>query len=248
MPKNSNTKKKACAQEVKAIIEDDRKIFNLSSDKQYSLASDLVDFDNGVQYEVSVHREEINIFLNQMVYITVYGNAEGRPSVQGTVTQIEDTHQSSFVILAKAIVGGQAFDRYRLELSEIQKIKGENPKSMLSFNTMANSFPSPPTSSGLTSDSSRYGKNSRPGSRGSQLPSATQYFPERKRSLSRGSSKRVRLEAEKDCQACSTYSQVVTRQSPTPAQGPPFRDSSFPPLESRSSCPTTTAKRPKTPI
>jgi hypothetical protein len=46
MPKNSNTKKKACAQEIRAIIDDDRKIFNSSSDKLYSLASDLVDFDH----------------------------------------------------------------------------------------------------------------------------------------------------------------------------------------------------------
>jgi hypothetical protein len=100
MPKNLNTKKKACAQEIKAII-------NSSSDEQYSLASDLVDFDNGIQYEVSVRREEIKIFLNH----------------------IEDTNQSSFVILAKAIVGGQGFDRYHLELSEIAKIEGEHPKS-----------------------------------------------------------------------------------------------------------------------
>ena len=66
MPKNSNTKKKACASEIKAIIDNDRKIFNSLSDEQYSLASDLVDFDNGIQYEVSVRREEIKIFLNQL--------------------------------------------------------------------------------------------------------------------------------------------------------------------------------------
>ncbi len=86
MPKNSNNKKKACAQEIKAIIDDDRKIFNSSSDEQYRLASDLVDFDRGIQYEVSVRREEIKIFLNQLAYITVYGDAEGRPSVQGIVS------------------------------------------------------------------------------------------------------------------------------------------------------------------
>jgi hypothetical protein len=117
---------------------------------------------------------------------------------------------------------------------------------MLSFNTMANIFPSLPTSSGLTSDSFRYGETSRPGSRGSQLASATQYFSERKRYLSRGLSKQALSGNEHNYGENCTYSEAVTRQSPTPAQGPPFRDSSFPPLETRSSCPTTPAKRPKT--
>ncbi len=80
-----------------------------------------------------------------MAYITVYSDAGGKPYVQGIVSHIEDTEQSSFVILAKAVVGAQGFDRYRLELSKIAKIEGEHTKSnnatMLSFNTMSNSFP-----------------------------------------------------------------------------------------------------------
>jgi hypothetical protein len=41
-----------------------------------SLASDLMDFEARVQYEVSIRREEISVFPNNLAYLTVYGDAK----------------------------------------------------------------------------------------------------------------------------------------------------------------------------
>ena len=238
MPKKSNRVKKACNQEVRVNNEEHRetKLFNSSSDEQYSLASDCLSLVDGINWEVEVrlNKEEVRKFVNFQARILVVGDANGHSSIEGLIADVEiDEKNLHWIVVENATSGGKFHDRLRIEINDVKSIeemtKEPVPTIPKNVEKRAPSIRRASTTSGYDSHSSPRA------SRSSAATPTRMDHPNPSRSRSQDATKvRVLSRSNSGSQFHNSYAAALKGQSEKRSEVtlmyPDLKESSFPPL------------------